>query len=79
MRMIKGVKQENPNNPSCNGEGYLDMNAYEAQKNITEEDRRIKDKIGKTIEAMGYIARLFGFDIKGRITLVDSKTGKEYK
>ena len=76
---MKGLKQGNPEKPFCNGEGYTDLTAYQAEKHIIAEDKNTRDRIGKAVEAMRYMARLFGFDIKGRVVLIDSKTGKEYR
>lgn len=76
---MSGIKQGNPEKPFCNAEGYTDLTAYEAEKKIEKEENDMKHRIGKTVEALKVIARLMGFDIKGRVVLVDSKTGKEYR
>lgn len=76
---MNGLKQGNPEKPFCNAEGYTDLTAYEAEKNIEKEEDDIKRRIGKTVEALKVIARLMGSDIKGRVVFVDSKTGKEYR
>lgn len=71
--------QGNPKKPFNNSEGYTDTTPYFAEKNIEKEEDDIKRRIGKTVEALKVIARLMGFDIKGRVVFVDSKTGKEYR
>lgn len=71
--------QGKPKKPFNNAEGYTDTTPYFAEKNITKEEKAIKIRIGTAIEAIKYMAKLFGFDIKGRIVLVDVKTGKEYR
>lgn len=71
--------QGNPKKPFNDSEGYTDTTPYFAEKNITKEEKAIKIRIGIAIEAIKYMAKLFGFDIKGRIVLVDVKTGKEYR
>lgn len=57
-----------------NASGYYDPTAYEAAKNVQTEER-IKDLLG----VIRYITRLAGFEIEGRITFKDKKTGKLWK
>ena len=58
-----------------NGSGYYDPTAYKAMKNLTEEEKRV-NKVIKTIQAVAHLA---GFDIEGRIVLIDNKSGKEWR
>ena len=53
-----------------NASGYFDPTAFEAVKKVQTEER-IKDLIG----VIRYITRLAGFEIEGRITFRDKKTG----
>lgn len=71
--------QGNPKKPFNNSEGYTDTTPYFAEKNIAKDERAINIRIGTAVDAIKYMAKLFGFDIKGRIVLVDVKTGKEYR
>jgi len=71
--------QRDPNNRFCNHEGYPDLTAYEAEKAIIKEESKEKKRVSRTIEAMQYIANLLGFKVKGRITLIDRRTGKEWR
>lgn len=71
--------QHDPNNKYCNHEGYLDLTAYEAEKAIMREESRDKARVGKAIEAAKYVIRLFGFEIEGRITLIDRHTRRRFK
>ena len=61
-------------NDSRNSEGYSDPTAYLAMRNI-DDDYRFK-KLLKTIFS---ILDLSGFELDGRITLIDKKTGRIYK
>lgn len=58
-----------------NGSGYSDPTAYKALKNISEEEKRIS-KLVKTLQAVAHLA---GYEIEGRIVLIDRKTGKEWR
>lgn len=59
-----------------NAEGYSDPTAYEAIKNIEKEDDLRFHKLLRTIF---YICNAAGFEIEGRIVLVDKKTGKIWR
>lgn len=71
--------QHDPNNKYCNHEGYLDLTAYEAEKAIMREESRDKARAGKAAEAAKYVVRLLGFEIEGRITLIDKHTKRRFK
>lgn len=71
--------QGNPEKPFNNAEGYADLTAYTAEKNIEKEENETKARISAAIKAARYIVKLFGFEIKGRIVIVDSTTGREYR
>jgi len=57
-----------------NAEGYPDPTAYEAIKNIEEEER-----FNKLLHTIFNICELSGFRIEGRIVLVDEVTGKVWR
>ena len=63
------------NNLIKNAEGYSDPTAYEALRNIDKEDERI-DKMLHTIM---YLCELAGFEIEGRVVLIDKKTGRVWR
>ena len=65
------------NNPKKNAEGYPDMTPHDAIKKI--EDKRKHDRVHKLVHTLFYIANLAGFEIVGRITLKDKKTGRVWK
>ena len=58
-----------------NAEGYSDPTAYETIKNIDKEDARFY----KLLYTIFYICNIAGFEIKGRIVLVDKKTGRIWR
>ena len=58
-----------------NAEGYSDPTAYEAIKNIDKEDARFH----KLLYTIFYICNIAGFEIEGRIVLVDKKTGRIWR
>lgn len=55
-----------------NSHGYRDPTAYAALRALSKEEERFK-KLLRTIFA---VCELAGFEIDGRITLVDKRTGK---
>lgn len=65
----------NTTDPKKNSEGYSDPTPYKAIKNICKEEERLR----KLIHAIRYICDLAGFDIEGRIILIDRKTGRVWR
>ena len=55
-----------------NAEGYSDPTAYEAMKNIDKDDERFH----KLLHTIFYLCELAGFQIEGRIVLVDKSYTK---
>lgn len=66
-----------------NSEGYSDPTVGEAMSNIALEARRKDaerlDVISQLIPIMKKTAELVGFEVVGRIVLMDKETGKKYK
>lgn len=62
-----------------NSEGYNDPTVGEAMSNIEAEERRVLERISALIPIMKKTAELVGFEVVGRIVLVDKETGKKYK
>lgn len=67
-----------------NAEGYPDPTAGAALSNIRKEQRQQEEAerlaaISRLIPVIKQVAELAGFEIAGRITLRDKKTGKEYR
>lgn len=58
-----------------NSEGYTDLTAYQAIKNVDKED----EKFQKLLHMIFDICELAGFEIEGRITLVNKKTGRIWR
>lgn len=58
-----------------NAEGYSDLTAYEAMKNIDKDDERFH----KLLHTIFYLCELAGFQIEGRIVLVDKKNGRVWR
>ena len=58
-----------------NGEGYDDPTAYEAITRIDPDAKRRYRLIGCILR----VCELAGYEVEGRITLKDVKTGKVYK
>ena len=61
--------------PKKNSEGYLDLTAYHAIKNIEQEEARFN----KLLYTLFYLCELAGFQIEGRIVLIDKRTGKVWR
>lgn len=66
-----------------NAEGYSDPTAEEACRNISREERlRTAERLAALngmIAILKETAKLVGFEVVGRITLKDKKTGRMYK
>ena len=66
-----------------NAEGYPDPTVGEAMSNIAQEERRKEaDRlvaISALIPVMKQTAELVGFEVVGRIVLMDKETGKKYR
>lgn len=58
-----------------NAEGYLDLTAYEAMKHMEKEDERFH----KLLHTIFYLCELAGFEIEGRIVLVDKKSRRIWR
>lgn len=62
-------------NPKKNSEGYSDPTAYEAIKNVNDDDERFH----KLLHSIRDICDLSGFAIEGRIVLKDKRTGRTWR
>lgn len=58
-----------------NASGCSDPTAYQAIKNIDQEDERFR----KLLHTIFEICEIYGFRIEGRIVLVDEVTGKVWR
>ena len=63
------------NNPRTNSERYSDPTAYEALRNIDKEDERFH----KLLHTIFYLCELAGFEIEGRVVLIDKKTDRVWR
>ena len=63
------------NNPRCNAEGYSDLTAFEALRNLEREDERFH----RLLYTLFYLCELADFEIEGRIVLIDKKTGRIWR
>ena len=58
-----------------NSEGYSDLTAYAAMKNLDRET----DRFHKVRRVILTICEVAGFEIKGPIVLIDKRTGKVWR
>lgn len=65
----------NTTNPRRNAEGYPDPTAYEALKNLEQED----EQFHRLLHTIFSICELAGFAIEGRIVLVDKRNGRVWR
>jgi hypothetical protein len=63
------------NDPRRNAEGYPDPTAYTALRNIENAD----DRFHKLLNTIFDICDDAGFQIQGRVVLLDRETGKVYR
>lgn len=69
----------NTTNPKKNSEGYSDPTAYLGTRDIIRDETEAENRNGKIIHTFRMIAELAGFEIVGRISLKDKKTGRVFK
>ncbi len=62
--------------PRKNAEGYSDPTAYEALYNIEHEEI---ERFHKLLHTLFYLCDLAGFEIEGRVVLIDKKSGKIWR
>lgn len=65
-----------------NSEGYIDptaSTAIDAVTKIEKEKKNADDRANELIKVLKYIIRKSGFELTGRINLMDKRTGKFYK
>lgn len=55
--------------------GYSDPTASEALRSLSREEQ----KLGKLLRIIFAACDLAGFELEGRITLIDKKTGKRFE
>ena len=60
---------------SRNGEGYSDPTMEQALRNISRDEARFR----KLIQVLTYVCNLAGFDIGGKIVLIDRKNGRIWR
>ena len=66
----------NRNDPRRNSFGYSDPTAYAVISKISEEE---DERFHKLLHAIFYICELAGFEIEGRIVLVDKRNGRVWR
>lgn len=63
-----------------NIEGYLDLTPYEALRNKKDnQDREDAKRMDEALKSAKRTFSLYGFEVVGRITLRNIRTGKIYK
>lgn len=63
---------------TLNQDGYKDLTAYQAFKNI-EAEERAEARVKKLLATIFYLCDLAGFHIEERLVLKDKKTGKIWR
>lgn len=62
-----------------NHEGYPDPTAHYGIKEVVKEESEQERRIRHLMHIVREAAHLAGFEVVGRITFKDKKTGKEFK
>ena len=67
--------------PKRNAEGYLDLTAYEALKNIEESYNHDRDDVRfhTLLHTIFHLCEVAGFQIEGRIVLKDKHSGRIWR
>ena len=58
-----------------NPSGAADATRTQAEENILKDEKRISD----LVHVLRYVADNAGFEIMGRVVLIDKRTGRVYK
>lgn len=66
-------------NPYKNSEQYPDPTAHDAIKNIEEKEKAEQARFGKFIHTVLCMCDIAGYEVQGRITLIDKKSGRIWK
>lgn len=66
----------NHNNHYKNAEGYYDPTAGQALRKI---DAKRDERFHKLLDTIFYLCELAGFEIQGRIVLIDKKNGRIHR
>ena len=61
--------------PRKNMSGCYDLTAYDAIKHISDKEERVSKLVG----CLKRVCELAGFEIQGRIVLVDKETGEVWR
>lgn len=64
--------------PWENAEGYPDFTAYHGINNVMRQEQEAK-RVSAVIGTLKGVAALAGFEIDGRITLIDKITGRKHR
>lgn len=62
-----------------NAEGYTDNTAYQGTKDIIRAESAAERKNRLIIQIFRLVCELVGFEIVGRVTLKEKKSGREFK
>ena len=65
----------NKQNPKANASGCADPTAYAAIETVNKEDA----KFNKLLHTIFNLCELAGFNVQGRIVLVDKTTGRVWR
>lgn len=65
-------------NPKFNQSGCKDLTAYEAIKNVTNEQEERDKRVHNFIKCLKVIIDVSGFQLLNRIAIKDKTSGKEY-
>lgn len=66
----------NSNDHRRNSYGYADLTAYGL---ISKESREEEERFHKLLHALRDICEIAGFEIEGRVVLVDKRTGRIWR
>ena len=65
--------------PWNNSSGCADPTAYEALKPIMMEEAVLEKRVHNLINVIKFIVEWAGFELIGRIQIIDKKTRKEFR
>lgn len=70
-----GYREGDQMSTNKNHEGYSDLTAYEALKLVDKNENRVST----LVKVLKYVAHNAGFEIDGRIVLVDRESGEVWR
>ena len=74
-----GIRLHDRDDSRVNDEGYSDPTAFEALRNLEPPTPEEDERFHKLLRTIFYLVGLAGFELEGRIVLIDKRTGRTWR